>query len=327
MAIPSKIIGGGNNSVAQNVVRVAFSQTLSAAPVYKIWDNGSTYPAADAAGATTVKEAFTGTVGNSNKPEYALVDTTSTAPTSNWLPASATAGSANPNRMKGSTNYVTSPITPSPYTAPTAPSVADASVSGNLNGAYRYYVTFIVGTSGAPKGETLASSEVTITVTNSQVNLTSIPTGPAGVIYRRIYRTVAGGSSNTGKLVTQIADNSTTTYTDNIADGSLGVSQPTIDTSASIRFNLTAEFPYDSAVPSSSSQNVLLEVSYQYTGSAPTLTYWYNDGGTEGSPSWTQFTPGTNGIRFVNASTVSGTYKFTLPQTGVAVVGELWVTT
>jgi hypothetical protein len=141
---------------------------------------------------------------------YALVDTTNSAPSSNWLPSSATAGSANPNRMKGSTNYVTSPATPG-----------------------------------------------------------------------------AGGA---------------------------------------IRFNITAEFPSDSSVPSSSSQNILLQVEYQYTGSAPTLTYAYNDGGTEGSPSWTNFTPGTHGIRLVNTGTSSGTYKLTLPASGVVVCQEGWIT-
>lgn len=210
MSIPSKVVGGGNNSTAQNVFRLTFSQAVSAAPIYKMFDNSSTFPAVDAAGSTTAKEAFTGTAGNSSKPMYALVDTTNAAPSSNWFPASATAGSANPNRMKGSTNYVTSPSTP----------------------------------------------------------------------------TVGGA----------------------------------------IKFNLSAEFPSDASVPSTSSQNILLQVEYQYTGSAPTLTYAYNDGGSEGSPVWTNFTPGTHGIRLVNTGTSSGTYKYTLPSSGVATVGELWVT-
>lgn len=176
-----------------------------------MWDNSSTFPAVDAAGSTTTKEAFTGTAGNSSKPMFALYCTSSAGPGSaNWFPASATAGSANPNRMKGSTNYVTDPTTPT-------------------------------------------SSGVT-------------------------------------------------------------------------KFNISAEFPSDATVPSSSSQNILLQVQYQYTGSAPSLTYAYNDGGTEGSPVWTNFTPGTHGIRLVNTGTVSGTYKFTLPTSGVSTVGELWVT-
>ncbi len=212
MTIPSKVVGGGNNSTAANVFRITWSQALSVAPKYEMWDNSSTFPAVDAAGATVVKEAFVGTAGNSSKPEYALYCTSSAGPGgANWMPASATAGSANPNRMKGSTNYVTDPTTPG-----------------------------------------------------------------------------AGG------------------YT---------------------KFNIAAEFASDAAVPSSSSQNILLQVVYQYTGSAPTLTYAYNDGGSEGTPSWTTLTPGTHGIRPVNTGTSSGTYKFTLPASSVATTDELWVTT
>lgn len=212
--IPSKVAGGGNLSTAQNVFRLTFSQSLSAAPQYQMWDNGSTYPAVDNLGSTVAKEAFTGTSGNSNKPEYALIATTSSAPTSNWLPSSATSGSHNPNRMKGTTNYVTDPTTP---------------------------------TSGQ-----------------------------------------------------------------------------------SIRFNISAEFASDSTVPSTTSQSVLLQVVYAYSGSSPTLTMAFNDvadGGTEVSPQWATMTAGTHGIRLVNVGTVSGTYNWTLPLGGVGDVEELWVTT
>ena len=329
-AIPSKAVGGGNSSTAMNVFRVSFSQALSAAPQYQAWDNGSTYPAVDASGSTTVKEAFTGTTGNSSKPEYALIDTTSAAPSSNWLPSSASAGSANPNRLKGSTNYVTSPVTPAPASAPGSFTVADhGSGSGPTAGVYKYTITFVVGTTN-PLGETLPSAEQSVTcISGHSLDLSSIPTGPAGTLYRNIYRTQSGGASNSEKFVHQIADNTTTTYTDSSSDASISsnAAQPTTDTSGSIRFNMTAEFASDSTVPSTSAQNILLEVLYQYTGSAPSLSYWYNDGGSDSVPTWTQLTPGTHGIRFVNTGTSSGTYKFTLPSSGTANVGELWVTT
>lgn len=214
MAIPSKVINGGNNNTANaaNIFRITWSTALSVAPIYQMWDNSSTFPAVDASGSTTTKEAFAGTAGNSNKPEYSLQCTSSAGnASSNWMPTTATGGSANPNRMKGSTNYVTDPTTP-------------------------------------------AASGVT-------------------------------------------------------------------------KFNITAEFASDSTVPSTTSQAVLLQVQYQYTGSAPSLTYAYNDGGTEGTPTWTNLTPGTHGIRLVNTGTVSGTYKFTLPASSTSSVGELWVTT
>src|SRR5688572_20117001 len=104
MSVPSKVVGGGNNSTAANVFRITWDQALSAAPVYQMWDNSSSFPAVDASGSTTAKEAFTGTAGNSSKPMYGLYCTSSAGPGgADWFPASATAGSANPNRMKGST--------------------------------------------------------------------------------------------------------------------------------------------------------------------------------------------------------------------------------
>jgi hypothetical protein len=110
MAIPAPATGGGNNSTARNVCRFLFSEALSTAPRYEMYDGG-TFPAVGSA-TTTNNAVFAGTAGNSNKPMTSLVDTSSGAPSSAWMPASATAGSANPNRMKGTTNYVTATATP-----------------------------------------------------------------------------------------------------------------------------------------------------------------------------------------------------------------------
>lgn len=210
MAIPSKATGYGNDSTAQNVFKIAFSQALSTAPRYEAWDNSETFPARDASGSTVAKEIFTGTAGNSNKPYLALKATTSSGGSSDWLPASATAGSANPNRLKGTTNYVTDPTTP--------------------------------GASGE------------------------------------------------------------------------------------IKFNMVAEVPSDAAVPSTSSCNYLLQIRYNYTGSAPTLTYSYNEG-TEGTPSWTTWTPGTHGMKHTSAGVSSPNLKLTLPESGVVESAEGWITT
>lgn len=115
MAIPAKATGYGNNSVAQNVFRILFSQDLSTPPKYELYDGG-TFPAVGVA-VTTANTVFAGTAVNSNKPMVSLVDTSSAAPSSNWKPASATGGTANPNRMKGTTNFVTSTATPTAGTA------------------------------------------------------------------------------------------------------------------------------------------------------------------------------------------------------------------
>lgn len=111
MAIPNKSTGYGNNSTARNVFRVSFSQDCSQAAKYEMYDRTQAWPGTGTL-TTTTKKIFVGTAGNSNKPMGSLVDATSSAPSSNWKPASATAGSANPNRMKGQTNYVTSQATP-----------------------------------------------------------------------------------------------------------------------------------------------------------------------------------------------------------------------
>jgi len=333
-AIPNQAKGGGNTSTASNVFRVSFSNPLSTAPLYQMWDNGSTYPSVDAAGATTAKEAFTGTTDNSSIAEYSLVATTSAAPTSNWQPGSATGGSANPNRMLGTTNYVTDPTTPTNAAVPSVGSTTGAGSSGGsltASSTYKYEITYVVGTAGLPLGETLPSAAITATTAGGQgtITLSTIPTGPSGTLYRNIYRTQAGGSTYT--FDHQLADNTTTSYADTASDGSISgnAAVPSTDTSASIRFNMTASFGADSTVPSSSSQNILLQIQYQYTGSAPSLSYYYNDAtaGTDAVPVWIALTPGSDGVRFVNAGTVSGTYKFTLPASGVSSgVTDLWVT-
>lgn len=98
MAIPFKITGAGNNSTAQNVLKVTFSQALSSVPRLEAWDDGNLN--------TVTGTVFTGTSGNGNIPMLAAVATTDTAPSSSWKPASPTAGGATANRLKGSTNYV-----------------------------------------------------------------------------------------------------------------------------------------------------------------------------------------------------------------------------
>lgn len=63
----------------------------------------------------------------------------------------------------------------------------------------------------------------------NQVALSSIPIGASAVTARKVYRTVAAGAQL--KLLTTIADNTTTTYTDSTADASLGANVPTSDAS------------------------------------------------------------------------------------------------
>lgn len=101
----SEATGYGNGSDAQNVFGVAFSQDLSSLVKYEAYDNDQTFPTLDTV-VTTANDVLAGTAGNSSKSMVCLVDTTNAAPSSSWKPASATAGEANPNRLKGQTNYV-----------------------------------------------------------------------------------------------------------------------------------------------------------------------------------------------------------------------------
>ncbi len=97
MAIPSMIVGGGNNSTAQNVIRVTFSEATSDAPRLEAWDDYSF--------ATVANEVFTGTTGNGDIPMIAAVGTTDSAPASAWVPATATGGGATANLLEGNTSY------------------------------------------------------------------------------------------------------------------------------------------------------------------------------------------------------------------------------
>lgn len=115
-----------------------------------------------------------------------------------------------------------------PIANPSAPTVAAAAQSGVLNGAYQYIqvnVTGWVGSDGSfyVAGFAPSPASATVNPANQQVTVT-LTTGPSGTIARLLYRTTAGG--NTFKYLTWIGDNTTTTYTDNIADGSLGAGMP-----------------------------------------------------------------------------------------------------
>lgn len=109
--------------------------------------------------------------------------------------------------------------------APSAAMAAAAGAAGNLTGAYLYKFVY-VNQYGATTGSPAMSGAVTLTA--QQANLTLITAGGATVTKRRIYRTVAGGS--TYLYLATIADNTTTTFTDNIPDSQLGQAIPGANT-------------------------------------------------------------------------------------------------
>lgn len=117
--------------------------------------------------------------------------------------------------------------------APTAPAAAllSPAAAGNLSaGAYRYRVTYVTADGETEGG--VVSSPVTVVdpSMNGKVAVSGIPIGGALVTSRRLYRTAAGGT--TYLLLAALADNTTTSYTDNIADASLGSGAPVVNTTS-----------------------------------------------------------------------------------------------
>ncbi len=122
--------------------------------------------------------------------------------------------------------------------APTGAATAAQGAAGNVNvGTHSWKVAFV----HSGNGETLPgpkSNVLDVTTSAKQVDLTSVPLGPAGTVSRKIYRTVTG-DTGTWKFVGSIANNSATIFTDNIADASLGADAPTVGTYPTNRVQFT----------------------------------------------------------------------------------------
>jgi hypothetical protein len=130
--------------------------------------------------------------------------------------------------------------------------------AGNVeNGVHSYKVTFVTAQGETEAGTVSDGVTVVDKTVNGKVALTAIPTAtyviksttaviPA-VTSRKIYRTTAGGS--TYLLLATLSDNTTTTYTDNIADASLGAAAPSTDSTGDAL----------KQIPSESHRSLLLE--------------------------------------------------------------------
>lgn len=128
---------------------------------------------------------------------------------------------------------------PTPASAPTV-ALASPAVAGSVTaGAHTYAVAFYNGA-----GITCPGPTATVTVANASVNgkveLTNIPIGPVGTTGRKLYRSTI---SNTDLvLLDTMAENVLTTYTDNIADASLGAAAVTINGAAATALAATVKF-------------------------------------------------------------------------------------
>lgn len=112
---------------------------------------------------------------------------------------------------------------------------AVAGAAGNPNGVYTYAYTYVL-VSGA---ESFPSSRIDVTLSHQKGSLSGLtPSTDPRVVARKIYRTV-GNPSDVVKLfyVATIADNTTTTYLDNLADGGLGAAIKWTDSTGGILYN------------------------------------------------------------------------------------------
>ena len=106
-----------------------------------------------------------------------------------------------------------------------APLAKNLGAVGVLTGAYYYAITY------EKDGVELVTGAVSNTVNPSSNSITvTCPIGPSGITKRDLYRTEAGGTQL--KHLYNLNDNTTTTYVDNIADGSLGADIPSINSEA-----------------------------------------------------------------------------------------------
>jgi hypothetical protein len=100
--------------------------------------------------------------------------------------------------------------------------------SGVLNGTYYWSVSYVT-----EDGETDVSNATVGTPANQQSTITIPVSADPRVTARKIYRTTVGAvEPQNAFLVGTVSDNTTTTFVDNVADGSLGARAPHIDTSA-----------------------------------------------------------------------------------------------
>lgn len=117
-------------------------------------------------------------------------------------------------------NLVVRLLTPS---APlSAPSVA-LGAAGSLTGTYHYRVSFVIMSGTVLYAESgLSDASAAIAPTADRVSLSNIPvSADPGVTGRRIYRTAADGEEYF--LVTTIANNTATTYSDNQTDEEISI--------------------------------------------------------------------------------------------------------
>lgn len=100
--------------------------------------------------------------------------------------------------------------------------VAFAGAAGSITGSVSYVVTYI-SKYGLESNAGISSGSITLT--NQRASLSGIPVSPdPQVVGRRLYRDLNG--DQTWRLVTELADNSTTTFEDDVDNSARGIQTP-----------------------------------------------------------------------------------------------------
>jgi hypothetical protein len=118
---------------------------------------------------------------------------------------------------------------PLSITTPSTVITVAVGAAGVLTGDYLYKVSFVDKDSAVVVSESpLSGASSTLTLAAQRGTLSAIPVSTDdGVNCRRLYRTTSGGS--VFFFLADIDDNSTTTYSDNIADAALGTTAAATD--------------------------------------------------------------------------------------------------
>lgn len=113
-----------------------------------------------------------------------------------------------------------------PTTAPTAALISPAAAGNVDTGAHVYAIAFYNTAGITPPGPIVAIT-VADKAVNGKVVLSSVPLGPTGTTGRKVYRSAAGATALL--LLDTITNNTATTYSDNIADSSLGAARESVN--------------------------------------------------------------------------------------------------
>lgn len=201
---------------------------------------------------------------------------------------------------------------------------------GNGNAVKNVFrLTFSTALSSAPDFESYDSTQSfpatdTVTTTGNTVFTGSTVNGSQPFL--ALITTTAGASTSSWRPSSATAGSTTTT---NLMKGTTNYVTDTSTPGAGgiIYWNQDLQVASDLTTSSTFGFDILMR--YTYTGSAPSLTWAFNDnvgGGTEGSPVWTTLTPGAHGVRYVNSGTSGGgPYLLNIPTSGTASQGEIWV--